>query len=316
MAASKRYIQHHPSPHDHPFEPDQSARRSSHRRLKLALMVALVFVSIEIIGSLLSGSLALLADAAHMLADSLALGVSLLAGSLAERLRSKRQSYGFYRLEVLAALFNGLLLLGMALFIALEAYERLLQPQNIDAQTMLGVAIIGLLANLFMLKLMAHSHRHNMNTQAAFFHILGDTLSSVAVIVGAIIILYKQIFWPDVFVSFFVAAMISLMSFRILRDSCNTLLEATPKHMDPEEIQNELRSEFSQIVRIHDFHVWEITSHLFAMTAHVEAKISSLKDSEELINKINFFIREKYGIGHTTFQIETTEPDDSSPSIH
>lgn len=301
---NKRLINHEPLPHDHPEHPDFGPREQALKRLKIALGIGLSMLVIELVGSYLSGSLSLLADAAHLTADSAALAMTLLAGWLAKSLKSKRRSYGYYRLEVLAALVNGVFLIAMAVFILIEAIDRLNHEKEINALIMLSVGGLGLLGNLLMLKVMHPSHTVNINIKGAFLHVLGDTLASVAVVVGAVCIMIFHSSWPDTAASLFVAVMISFMAVRLSWDAIQILLEGSPKNMDPDEIRTELKTKFPIIKDIHDFHIWEITSNLFAMTAHIEAEIKSLDDSRILIDSINEHIRKKYGIGHTTFQVE------------
>jgi len=264
-------------------------------------------MSLGMVGGWISGSLALVADATHMLADTFALGMALFAAWLASRPKSLWRSYGYYRLEVLAALFNGLLLLGIAVYLVVEAAHRWQDPHQVNVYWMLGLGVLGLIANLTMMSIMRHAHEANINMRAAFLHIVGDTLSSVAVIVGAIAMLLTGILWPDLVASFFVALMIVIMAIRLLRESIHVLLEGTPRHMNPEIVQKEIFEKFKVVKDIHDLHIWEITSHLFAMTAHIEAAVKDHDETRRLIDGLNSFMREKYGVGHTTFQVEPVE---------
>jgi len=301
-----RLIQHRPEPHLHPEHPDPSLRSQAVGRLKLTLLVGLAMIICESVGSWLSHSLALLADAVHVLADVLAIAITLLASRLAERPQSPKRSYGYYRLEVLAALFNGLLLVLISGFILQKAYERFSHPNEIHADIMLGVALLSLVANVVMVALLRPSHSHNLNLRGAYLHVLSDTMSASAVILGAYLIYLTRQNWIDSVAGGFVAVFIFVMALRLIWDSVHILLEGTPKHMDPEEIETKLRNAFPQIVNIHDFHVWEITAHLFAMTAHVEARVRSLEETRVLVDEMNALIRKQYGIGHTTFQVEPT----------
>ncbi len=309
---SQRFTKHRPEPHAHHEHPDQQERHLAIRRLKWTLLVGLALVLFEAVGSWLSNSLALLADAFHVSADVAAVSITIVASFLAERPQTPKRSYGYYRLEVLAALFNGLLLFGMVGFIFHEAYVRFNSPEEIKSDLMLGVAIVGLLANIIMLLVLKPSHQHNLNVRGAYTHIVGDTISSVAVIVGAVGIYFTGQGWIDAAASLFVSGILMVMAFKLTWDSIHVLLEGTPKHMDPLEIEKHLRTNCPQIVDIHDFHVWEITSHLFAMTAHVEAKVKSLDDTRLLIDEMNALIQKRYGIGHTTFQVEPTLENDLS----
>lgn len=266
--------------------------------------MALALMCFEGIGSWLSGSLALLADTMHVLGDSAALGFTLFASWLAARPQTPERSYGYYRIEILAALLNGSVLLVLSFFILKSAYDRFSTPHEISAGLMLWVAIIGLLVNLMMLFVLRHAHSHNLNTRGAYLHILGDTLSSIAVVISALLIQNFGWIWSDALAGVFVGIMIASMAGRLIWDSINILLEGSPKHLNPVEIEKVLQHNFPQIKRIHDFHIWEITNHLFAMTAHVEVKINSLNEHKVLLDQMNILIKDKYGIGHTTFQIE------------
>lgn len=303
---------HSPPPHTHPEHPDPQKRLRAFSRLKATYFVAVSLFLISVTGSILSGSLALLADAFHTLADLLALSLTLGAAWMATTLRSRKRSFGYYRLEILAALLNGLLVLVMGIFILHEAWKRLEQAREIEGPLMLGFAIFGLAANLFMLWLLKREQTKNLNVQGAFLHILGDTMASVAVIGGAFLITLTGHVWIDSLASALVAMIISIMAFRLIWDSTKVLLEGAPDHMDPNEVEKLLKKEFPEIVDIHDFHIWEITSHLFAMTAHIRAKVHSLEDTKKLIDRINALIRSEYGLGHTTFQVEPETAEDSS----
>ncbi len=299
-----RFIDHKPEPHSHHESPDQDLRPKALKRLKLTLLVGLSLFLIEALGSWFSHSLALLADSFHVLGDLGAVFVTLIASKLAERPKNSRRSYGYYRLEVIAALFNGCLLLGLAYIIFQSAYHHFNSTPEIESRLMLGVAVFGLMINLLMLFVLKPSHQHNLNLRSAYLHILGDTISSCAVIVGAVLIIFTGLSWIDAVMGVFVGSILTLMACRLVWDSIHVLLEGAPKHMNPDEVEETLRKAFPQITNIHDFHIWEITSHLFAMTAHVEAKVVTLAETRGLIDGMNALIHEKYGIGHTTFQVE------------
>ena len=297
-------VDHHPEPHSHPEHPDPVERSSAIKRVWWNLWIALALVLIEIVGSWYSNSLALLADAFHITGDVAAVGITLIASYLAERPQSPTRSYGYYRLEVLAALFNGLSLAFLSFFVFYRAYARWAEPYTMQSGIMLAVAVLGFAANSVMLSVLKPAHSHNLNLRAAYLHILGDTISSVVVIAGAIFIALTGWVKFDSLASIIVSAIILVMAIRLILDSAHVLLEGTPKHMDPLEIESSLKKEFPQIVNIHDFHVWEITAHLFAMTAHIEANVQDLSDTRNLIDNMNLMIQKKYGIGHTTFQVE------------
>lgn len=302
--AKRRLIEHRPEPHHHHQDPDCHLRPKAISRLQTTFLLGLGLFLMEFIGAWLTSSLSLLADSYHVLGDLGAIGVTLLAGFLAERLRSRKRSYGYYRLEILSALFNGFILLGLAWSIFKSAADRFSTAHEVHSELMLIIAALGLAANVLMLKVLHGSHNHNLNIKSAYFHLVGDSISSVVVILSAIVIYFTGLSWVDAVGGIAVGVVLCLMSLRLIKESVHVLLEGTPDHMDPEEVEQEIRKQFPQIKNIHDFHIWEITSHLFAMTAHIEADIKNLEDTRILIDGLNQLISKKYGIGHTTFQVE------------
>lgn len=299
--SNKRCLTQHQPWGNHP---SKAREAEAFNRLAVAFLLCLGFICVEIFGAWISGSLSLLADAFHMLADAFALGFASLAGFLATRPFSEKRSFGYYRIEVLAALVNGLLLCGMAVFIVIEAYERWSQVLEIKALPMLLTASFGLVINIIMLWLIHPGHQNNLNLKAAFLHILGDTLSSVAVITGALLVWWQNLWIADLIASLIVAAMILTMSIKLVWDAVHILLEGTPPRLNTSGIQEEILKRFPEVKVIHDFHVWEITSQFPAMTAHLEVDLQSLAESSELISKINSLLQENYQISHTTLQIE------------
>ncbi len=310
--AKECLISHRPRPHEHPEAPDSQLRPKALKRLRITFFIGFGLFLTEFLGAWWSGSLALLADSYHVLGDLGAVTVTLLASYLAERLKSKSRSYGYYRLEVLAALFNGLLLIVLAATIVLSAYNRLTHGHEIQSMAMFVISLLGLAVNLVMIKVLHGAHNHNLNIRSAYFHLLGDALSSVIVTLSAVLVITTELTWFDAAAGLVVAIILSIMSLRLVSEAVHVLLEGTPKHMDPEAVEARLKEAFPQIVNIHDFHIWEITSHLFAMTAHIEATVETLQETHDLIDGLNVFIHDKYGIGHTTFQVEPRAKIDAS----
>jgi cobalt-zinc-cadmium efflux system protein len=300
MAPENCAIEHHPM---HPEHGSGSHRQGS-SNLKKAILMALALVVLQAIGSLLSGSLALLADTAHVLSDSIALMIALLAATLSRRPASAHRTYGYYRIEVLAALINGLGVLALAAFIFKEAYDRVLNPQPLEPGLMMIFAMIGLVANIIMLFILRPSHRFNLNMKGAYLHILGDTLSSVIVVASGILMMTTQALWIDAVASCIVAVIIAWLAIQLAWDSIQILLESRPKHLRDRDIEKDLIKRFPQIKNIHDFHVWEITNELSSLSAHIEADIKSLDDNQKLLRELNSYVTEEFGIAHTTFQIE------------
>lgn len=253
----------------------------------------------EAVGGWWSGSLALLADAGHMLTDLLALVVAFAAVSIAARPADAKATYGYRRIEILAALFNGLTLVGLSLGIGWEAVERWNQPGPIQIEVMGTVAAIGLAANLLGLWLL-HDHDHNLNTRGAFLHVLGDALTSVGVLVGAGIIALTGWTRIDAIISIGIAAVIVFTSLLLLRDVFNVLMEAAPPGLDTETIRKTIVA-VPGVEGVHDLHVWSITTGMPALSAHVVAPQSNPSD---LLPNIQAVLRERFQIDHATLQIE------------
>ena len=224
---------------------------------------------VELVGGIIVNSLALVSDAGHMFTHCFALSLSFFAILIAARPAPNKHTFGFYRIEILAAFTNGLMLLGVTVYILYEMVVRFLNPEPIAAIQMLVIAILGLVVNLASVLLLTGVGKDDLNVKSAFLHMIGDTLSSVAVVAGAVVIHFTGWWQVDPVLSGLIAVMIGIWAFRLLRDSANILLESTPKHLSISQVEEELRAEFPEIENLHDVHVWEITSGMYAMTAHV-----------------------------------------------
>jgi len=300
MAPKHCALEHHPTHADR----GSQGRQQGLQALKKAIFIALGLLAIQGLGSLLSGSLALLADTAHVFSDSMALVIALVAALLSRRAASQHRSYGYYRLEVLAALVNGIGVITLGAFILKAAYDRFLNPQPLQPGLMLVFAFIGLFANVWMLFALRPSHHFNLNMKGAYLHILGDTLSSVIVVASGVVMLFTEALWLDAVASAVVALIIAWLALQLTWDSIQILLESRPKHLKGRDLEKDLIQKFPQIKHIHDFHVWEITNELVSMSAHIEADIQSLDESQKLVKELNEFVTSEFGIAHTTFQIE------------
>ena len=275
---------------------------SSGFRAPAALVTTSVILVAEFVGGLLSNSLALLADAGHMLSDALALLLAYLAVSFASRPPTRSKTYGWHRLEILAALVNGVVLVAISGFIGWEAYERLLEPPAVDAPLMMGVAVVGLIANglgLFFLS----GHTHSLNLRSAYLHVLGDLLSSVAVVVGGMVMLATDAYWIDPALSALIAAVIVVGAWRGLRESVDVLLEAMPAGIEYSEVEGAI-SALGGVEGVHDLHIWSLTSGVNALSCHVEVKRERLVECEGILDAVRLVVRERFEIDHTTVQIE------------
>jgi cobalt-zinc-cadmium efflux system protein len=285
-------------PHEHGHEVE-----ANRKALWLAIGITVVIMIVEVVGGLLSNSLALLSDAGHMLTDVLALALSLLAVEFTTRPPSVTRTYGFYRMEILAALANGASLLFISALILYEAYRRFRATEPVDTQTMLIIAGIGLVANGAAALAMMKRSGESLNIRGAYLHILGDALSSVGVILGGLVIMLTGWYIVDPIISVIICFVIFRGAFALVKDSVNILLEAAPKGLDLGEIQMALR-EIPGVRDLHDLHLWTISSGIHAISAHVLVDNVPLSRGGEILQDIGGVLKERYRIEHTTIQLE------------
>ena len=276
------------------------------RRLLIALAITALMTLVELAGGLMSNSLALLGDAGHMFTDTLALGLSVVALSLAKRPASQTGTYGFHRAEVLAALANGTILLLICGFIFYEAYQRFVEPPEVRGGLMLGVAAVGLLANLIGVLILRSASRDNLNVKGAFLHMWGDTVSSAGVIIAAVIILVTDWTIVDPILSIFVGLLILRGAVRLVLESNDILLEAVPKHLDVARVSSAIK-EIEGVRDVHDVHLWTITSGIYALSCHLLIEDRMVSASGHIVEEVNEVLNQKFGIGHSTLQLECGE---------
>ena len=281
------------------------SRHAERKSLLAALVVTASIMVLEFIGGILSNSIALISDAGHMLTDAFALSLSFFALLLAARPATARKTYGYYRLEILAALINGVVLTIIALGIFYKSYQRFISPQQVRADLLLAIAAIGLIANMVSLTFLS-AKRGNLNIRGAFLHVLGDTLSSIGVIVGGIIILLTGWQGIDAIIGIAIGAVIIYGSFRLIKESVDILLEAIPSGIEITRVSQAIES-IEEIRAVHDLHVWCITTGIVAMSGHVVVKNEFLERSDEIINKVKCMLKERFQIDHTTIQIESED---------
>ena len=272
-------------------------------KLGIALVVSAVVLALEVAGGVASNSLALLSDAGHMLTDVLALGLAWFASRQAERPPSSRHTYGYHRAGILAALANALTLVGLALFIGYEAYQRLSDPEPVASHLMLVVAVVGLMANLGVARYLQSGPAHNLNLRAAIAHVLGDALASAAVIVGAIAIALGGPVQIDPILSVLIGVIITVGGWSIVRETLNILMEGAPPGVDVDQLVADLRAE-PGVAAVHDIHVWRLASELSALSVHVRLADPSLGEGDRILGACQRLLRERYGIAHSTIQIE------------
>jgi cobalt-zinc-cadmium efflux system protein len=297
----------------HVHEPARSENRAYAPTLRNMLAVLLITAGImvaEIVGGLLANSLALLSDAGHMLTDILALGMSLAAMRFAQRPPTSSKTFGLYRLEILAAFFNGMLLLFISFYIFYEAYHRLVEPREIKGLFMLGVAVIGLLANGVGILILRKSALKNLNVKSAFFHVVGDTISSGGVILGGLVIIYTGWYMIDSLIGIFIGLLILRGAYGLVKESIDIFLEATPKEIDMDKMVDDLLR-IEGVKDVHHLHLWTITSGIYAMSAHVLIDDLLISKSNRILDEIERLLRAKYSMEHTTIQFESESCGDA-----
>ena len=275
----------------------------SSRPLKITLAIVLVVMVAEVIGGILSSSLALLGDAGHMLVDALALGLALFATTIARRPATPSKTYGYHRVEIIVALANGVTLVLVSIYIFYEAYQRFLNPPLINAPLMLLVAVIGLIANLVGMLLLRRASHESLNIKAAYWHIIGDTISSVGVIVAGIIISVTGWGIVDPIIAIFIGGIILWGAVRIVRESADILLESVPKHIQMDKIIQIIKN-VPGVEEVHDIHAWTITSGIHALSAHLLIGDQMVSRSAEIVEAVNQNLVRHFNITHTTLQLE------------
>ncbi len=271
--------------------------------LFIALIITGVTMIAEVAGGLISNSLALLGDAGHMFTDIFSLGLSLFAIKMAQRPSTNTKTFGYHRMEVMAALTNGMLLIVISIAIFYEAYRRFVSPPEIKGAVMLIIAVIGLLANIAGVLLLKGSHTDSINIRSAFLHIVGDTLSSVGVIVGGILIVLKQWYFVDPLISILIGGIILRSAIGLVFESGGILMEYVPRDIKLDDVTNTMLA-VKGVISVHDLHVWTITSGFHSMSSHVMIDDCKISESSDIIRELEHVLNEKYRINHTTIQLE------------
>lgn len=272
-------------------------------RLRKAVFVVLVLFALEVAGGIFTGSLALLSDSGHLLADLLALLLAWYAAYLATLATTETKTYGYRRAEELAAMVNAVSLLDIAALILWEAWQRFQAPHPIKAGPLLIFGLVGLLGNVYMARLL-ESHRHeSLNLKAAWLHVLGDLLGSVAVVANALIIQIWGFLWFDPAVSVFIALLIFGGGLRVLKEAGNILLEGVPKGLSLPEIEAAIRAT-AGVLDLHDLHVWNISTNLPALSAHVVVATENTHEAQQVLDSLHSALARKFNIHHVTFQFE------------
>lgn len=270
------------------------------RRLTIALAITAVVMVVELVGGWLAGSLALLADAGHMLADVAALALALVAARIAQRPATAERSFGFLRLEILAALINGAVLIAIAVGIGFEAWRRLRAPTAVDGTLLLGVASVGLVANLAAVAILHRGHQHSLNQRGAYLHVLNDLLGSIGVLVAGVVILLTGWTAADPLISLLIVVLVLASAWRLVKESTDVLLEAAPGHIALDDVHARIVS-VPGVDSVHDLHLWTVTSGVVAMSGHLVVKNPT--DNQPVLEEVQGRMR-ALGIAHVTVQVE------------
>ena len=269
-------------------------------RVGIVLVLTAIYMVAEFLGGIYTNSLALTADAGHMLSDVAALGLSFFALWLSAKPASPEKTYGYYRTEILAAFINGITLVGIGSFIIYEAYTRIINPPDIKSPVMIGIAVGGLIINIIGAFVLHKSSKENINIHGAFLHIIGDLLGSIGTIIAGLAILIWHFNLADPIISIIIAVLVILSAIRLILEATNVLLEGTPSHINIELIKEELLK-FPHVINVHDLHVWSISTKNIALSVHV---VTDIPEQAALLCQIDEMLQEKFSINHLTIQLE------------
>ena len=282
---------------------ESRSEHNDNHPLKITLVIVLVVMIAEVIGGIISNSLALIGDACHMLTDAFSLGLGIFAINIARRPTTRTKTYGYYRAEIMAALTNGTVLIMVAVYIFYEAFQRFSETSSVNAATMLPIAGIGLVANISGILFLKGYSRNSLNIKAAYWHIIGDTLSSIGVIIAGIIILVTGWYIADPIVATIIGFIILWGAIRIVREATDVLLESVPKHIEMDKVIAAV-SNIRGVKDLHDIHIWTITSGVYAISAHLNIEDQTVSQSAEIVSAVNQLLATDFNISHTTFQLE------------
>ena len=278
-------------------------RSVERKKLYISLIITTTVMVLEIIGGLITNSIALLSDAGHMFTHSFAIGISLLAINIARKPPCHHKTFGLYRAEVLAAFINGLFLIPIVGIMIYEAILRFLNPEEVFGFYMLLIALIGLLVNLTSIRILQGSHNNNLNIKSVFYHMIGDAASSIGIVIASIIILYTNFNILDPIVSIGISMVILYWAWSVLKESTRILLEMAPKGLNIDTINDDLKNAFKEIIEIYNMHLWTITPDMLMFSAYIKIDEEMNVNQDNLISEINTFLSKKYNIIESTIQV-------------
>jgi cobalt-zinc-cadmium efflux system protein len=299
--------------HKHSTEIDQHTEKQPNKKnLRISIILNFGITIAEFIGGIISNSLSLLSDALHNLSDAFALLISYMAMLIGQKESTRKNTFGYKRIEILAALLNALVLVVISVYLFYEAYHRLINPEPIHGQTMFIVALIGLLANFFSVYLLHRDSKHNLNIKAAYIHLIGDTLSSIGVIIASILIYFFELYWVDPLLTFLIGIFILKGTYGILRDTIKILMQASPDNVDIEEIKKTLEKH-PKVENIHHIHVWMLSDKQVHFECHADVDQNySIMESDRIRNDLEDTLCNEFKIQHITIQMEYHSCKDKS----
>lgn len=284
-----------------------SAGAKYNKSLKIVFAITLTYLIVEVVAGFISNSLALLSDAAHMLTDVGGQALALFAIWMSSKPRNERKTYGYYRVEILSALTNALVLIFISAYILFEAWQRFKNPPAVQGTSMLIVAVCGLIVNLISMKILSAGSKESINIKGAFLEVVSDMLSSVGVIIAAIVILATGWLYIDPIVSAFIGLFILPRTFRLLKESVDILLEAVPADINFAAVEKSI-AELPEVQSIHDLHIWTLTSGVRALSVHIIMKHeTTFSEINDLTKKIRALLDAEYKITHTTIEVHKAE---------
>ncbi|WP_029406793.1 cation diffusion facilitator family transporter [Thiomicrorhabdus sp. Milos-T2] len=281
----------------------------SGKNLFITIILNIIITLSQIIGGIISGSLALLSDALHNFSDVLALGIAYVANRLAAKDNTKEKTFGYKRAEIIAALFNASVLIGIGIFLIIEAFHKFYHPEPINSVWVIALGLLSILLNAASVLLVKSDAHDNMNIKAAYLHLLTDVMTSIAVVVGGLLMYYFEIFWVDPLVSVIIAVYLIWASFGLVKESSAILMQFTPKEIELDSIVNTVVQE-SKIDNVHHIHVWKLDDHRIHLEAHLDFNENiTLQEATEVIERLELTLAEAFDITHTTFQCEYNRCD-------
>lgn len=282
----------------------------SGKNLFVAILLNLTITIAQIIGGVFSGSLALLSDALHNFSDVLTLIIAYIANYLSHKKNTPSKTFGYKRAEIIAAFFNTSVLMAVAIFLIYEAYEKLIHPQNIDSLIVVWLGVLSIFLNALGVLFIKDDADHNMNIKAAYLHLLSDMLTSIAVVVGGLLMYFYEIYWIDPLVTIIIALYLIVSSWSLMKVSFSVLMQFTPETIEVQDVMNKIKETQNVIENVHHIHLWQLDDHSIHLEAHLNFNANiTLKDCDIILDSLEEILEKDFGITHTTFQCEYNRCD-------